>query len=99
LASDNEQAELESAFFDLDRLVRHLGDELASFRNRALKAEARVTALEASPGATRTSPERIEKLERENAMLKSRLEKARGRTRKMLDRVRFLRQQHETVGR
>jgi predicted nuclease with TOPRIM domain len=99
LASDNEQAELASAFFDLDRLVRHLGDELASFRNRALKAEARVKALEASPGATRTSPERIEKLERENAMLKSRLEKARGRTRKMLDRVRFLRQQHETVGR
>jgi hypothetical protein len=99
LASDNEQAELESAFTDLDRLVRHLGDELASFRARALKAEARVKALEASPGATRSSPERVEKLERENANLRARLEKARGRTRKMLDRVRFLRQQHETATR
>ena len=99
MASDNEQAELESAFTDLDRLVRHLGDELASFRARAMKAEARVKQLESSPGATRTSPERIEKLERENANLKARLEKARGRTRKMLDRVRFLRQQHETAAR
>ncbi|HUQ19085.1 MAG TPA: hypothetical protein VM099_05680 [Gemmatimonadaceae bacterium] len=99
MASDNEPAELESAFSDVDRLVRHLGDELASFRNRALKAEARVKSLEATPGATRSSPERIEKLEKENADLKARLEKARGRTRKMLDRVRFLRQQHETANR
>jgi predicted nucleic acid-binding Zn-ribbon protein len=97
LASDNEQAELEASFADLDKLVRHLGDELASFRRRALHAEARVKTLESSPGAVRT--ERIEKLERENASLKIRLEKARGRTRQMLDRVRFLRQQHETASR
>jgi chromosome segregation ATPase len=97
LASDNEQAELEASFAELDKLVRHLGDELASFRRRALHAEARVKALEASPSAART--ERIEKLERENASLKIRLEKARGRTRQMLDRVRFLRQQHETASR
>ena len=97
MASNNEQAELEEAFTDLDKLVRHLGDELASFRRRALHAEQRVKALESSPGATRTSPERIEKLERENADLKLRLEKARGKTRQMLDRVRFLRQQHETA--
>jgi hypothetical protein len=99
LASNNEQPELESAFAELDKLVHHLGDELASFRRRALQAEARVKALESTPGATRTSPERIEKLERENANLKLRLETARGRTRQMLDRVRFLRQQHETAGR
>lgn len=95
MASDNEQAELEASFADLDKLVRHLGDELASFRRRALNAEARVKALEASPGTVRA--ERIEKLERENANLKLRLEKARGRTQQMLDRVRFLRQQHETA--
>jgi hypothetical protein len=99
LASNNEQPEVESAFADLERLVNHLGDELASFRRRALQAEARVKALEGSPGATRTSPERIEKLERENANLKLRLEKARGRTRQMLDRVRFLRQQDESAAR
>jgi hypothetical protein len=97
LASDNEQAELEASFADLDKLVRHVGDELASFRRRALNAEARVKALEASPGTVRA--ERIEKLERENANLKIRLEKARGRTQQMLDRVRFLRQQHETASR
>lgn len=99
MASNNEQADLESAFTDLERLVHHLGDELASFRRRALNAEARVKALEGTPGAARTSPERIEKLERENATLKARLERARGRTRQMLDRVRFLRQQHETASR
>jgi hypothetical protein len=90
---------MESAFAELERLVNNLGDELASFRRRALQAEARVKALEGSPGATRVSPERIEKLERENASLKLRLEKARGRTRQMLDRVRFLRQQDEGAAR
>lgn len=99
MASDNELPEAESAFADLEKLVHHLGEELASFRRRALQAEARVKALESSPGATRTSPERIEKLERENASLKMRLETARGRTRQMLERVRFLRQQHETAAR
>ncbi len=99
MASDSELPESEAAFADLERLVHHLGDELASFRKRALQAEARVKALESSPGATRTSPERIEKLERENASLKMRLETARGRTRQMLERVRFLRQQHETAAR
>jgi len=99
LASDSELPESEAAFADLEKLVHHLGDELASFRRRALQAEARVKALESSPGATRTSPERIEKLERENASLKMRLETARGRTRQMLERVRFLRQQHETAAR
>jgi hypothetical protein len=90
---------VESAFAELERLVNHLGDELASFRRRALQGEARVKALEGSPGATRVSPERIEKLERENASLRVRLEKARGRTRQMLDRVRFLRQQDESAAR
>lgn len=99
MASDSELPESEAAFADLEKLVHHLGDELASFRRRALQAEARVKALESSPGATRTSPERIEKLERENASLKMRLETARGRTRQMLERVRFLRQQHETAAR
>jgi len=90
---------VESAFAELERLVNHLGDELASFRRRALQAEARVKALEGSPGAMRVSPERIENLERENANLRLRLEKARGRTRQMLDRVRFLRQQDESAAR
>ncbi|HVF40908.1 MAG TPA: hypothetical protein VM939_13490 [Gemmatimonadaceae bacterium] len=94
MASDNERPDL-GAFEELQQLVMHLGDELAMFRKRALQAEARVKALDATPGATRMSPERIERLERENADLKARLENARARTRQMLERVRFLRQQHQ----
>ena len=94
MASDSDRPDLE-AFQELQQLVRHLGDELAAFRRRALQAEARVKALEGSPGAARVTPERIERLETENADLKRRLESARTRTRQVLDRVRFLRQQHE----
>jgi len=43
--SDSERPEI-IAFRDLEQLVRHLGDELAGFRRRALLAEARVRDLE-----------------------------------------------------
>ena len=94
MASDSERPELET-FQELQRLVRHLGDELATFRRRALQAEARVKAFDSAPGGARVNPERVERLEVENADLKKRLESARARTRQVLDRVRFLRQQHE----
>ena len=75
--------------------MKHLGDELASFRRRALQAEARLKSLE-SPGVKGVvSPERVQHLERENAGLNKRLEAARTRTQQMIDRVRFLRQQHD----
>ena len=98
MASDSERPELE-AFEELQQLVRHLGDELATFRKRALQAEARVKAFESAPGGARVNPERVDRLERENADLKKRLESARARTRQVLDRVRFLRQQHEGAAR
>jgi hypothetical protein len=94
LASGSERPD-EAAFAELQQLVRHLGDELAGFRRRALQAEARVKAIDSSGGSSRMTPERMEKLERENAELRKRLEAARARTRQVLDRVRFLRQQHE----
>lgn len=98
MASDSERPD-ESAFEELQQLVRHLGDELASFRRRALQAEARVKAIDASSGPAKVTPERLHMLERENADLRQRLEAARTRTRQILDRVRFLRQQHEGVTR
>ena len=98
MASDNERPD-EAALAELEELVRHLGDELAAFRRRALQAEARVKAIDASSGTGRVTPERMEKLERENADLRKRLDAARARTRQVLDRVRFLRQQHEGVAR
>ena len=99
MASDNERPDDAAAFTELQQLVHHLGDELAGFRRRALQAEARVKAIDGSAGAARMTPERMEKLERENGDLKKRLEAARSRTRQILDRVRFLRQQHEGVTR
>ena len=98
MASDSERPELE-AFEELQQLVRHLGDELATFRKRALQAEARVKAFESAPGGARVNPERVDRLESENADLKKRLESARARTRQVLDRVRFLRQQHDGAAR
>lgn len=79
-------------------LVKHLGEELASFRRRALQAEARVKSLESTGVKGVVSPERVQFLEKENAGLASRLDAARARTQQMIDRVRFLRQQHDGAG-
>ena len=93
--SDSEhQLEAVSAFEELEQLIRHLGDELASFRKRALVAETRVKELEAASDGAPVSSAAMAKLEKENAALRARLEKAAARTRDMLERVRFLRQQH-----
>jgi hypothetical protein len=80
----------------LAQLVRHLGEELAAFRKRALAAEARLRSYEsASQSGDLFAPQRVEELERENADLRSRLEFATDRTRAILSQVRFLRQQAE----
>ena len=94
MASDNERPELE-AFKELEQLVRHLGDELAAFRRRALQAEGRLKDLEG--GSEPRSP-KVAGLERENRQLREKLEVARDRTKQMLARVRFLRQQAEAGG-
>ena len=93
--SDSEhQLEATGAFDELEVLIRHLGEELASFRKRALAAETRVKDLEGASDGSPVSSAAMAKLERENAKLRARLEKATVRTREVLERVRFLRQQH-----
>ena len=101
--SDSERPEI-VAFRDLEQLVRHLGDELAGFRRRALLAESRLRDLESeerAPEVTqqRALDERVTELEHENAVLRARLESATERTRQMLERVRFIRQQAQKVER
>lgn len=93
--SDSEHSEA-IAFHELDQLVRRLADELASFRRRALQAEARVKEMEGgqSPASGDRRHRRSSDLERENAALRHRLDAATKRTRQLLDRVHFLRQQH-----
>jgi hypothetical protein len=93
LVSDNERHE-RVAFRELEVLIRHLGDELASFRRRALQAETQLRAVEAR-GSVIADVTRLEALEADNAELRGRLEVAAGRAQSMLDRVRFLRQQQE----
>ena len=96
-----------SAFAELEQLVRHLGEELSNFRRRALQAEARLKTLEAEREERRAADSssaagraddrpadpRVVELEADNAELRRRLELATSRTRQVLDRVRFLRQQ------
>lgn len=86
------------AFAELEQLVRHLGEELSAFRKRAHAAEARLKALGATPAGDATAEERLATLEAENARLRARLEDAASKTRAMLDRARFLRQQHVIGG-
>lgn len=88
------------AFDELERAVRHLGEELAFFRRRALDAERRVRELTVPPpagSAPRPSEaelrQRVAALEAENADLRGRLAEAAERTRALADRVRFVRQQ------
>jgi hypothetical protein len=97
--SDSVRPEI-AAVRELEQLVGHLADELAGFRRRALLAEGRLRELEeqdAEPDVKRQRElrERCSTLEHENAALRSRLESATDRTRQVLDRVRFIRQQTE----
>ena len=83
------------AFQELEGLVRNLGEELATFRRRAHAAEARLKGIATKGGGGDVhAEERVAQLEAENAKLRRRVEAAAERARKMLDRVRFLRQQH-----
>jgi predicted nucleic acid-binding Zn-ribbon protein len=86
------------AFSELEQHVRHLGEELSTFRKRAQAAEQRLKALGAPSTGSATAEERVAALEAENAKLRERLGEAGNRTRAMLDRVRFLRQQHVIGG-
>ncbi len=81
-------------FLELSRLVRRLGEELASYRKRALTAEARLRLIDEQTALTAgLTPARILELERQNADLEQRVAVAHDRTEKMLARVRFLKQQ------
>jgi uncharacterized protein (DUF3084 family) len=96
--SDSERPDL-VALRELEHLIDALGDEMAAWRRRAHEAEARCRELEVHATVVDTQPtqvpDRAAQLERENEELRRRLDAARVRTRQLLDRLRFLRQQHE----
>lgn len=80
------------AFRELETLVRHLGEELAAFRRRAIAAEAQLKDERPSKGSGAADAGRSD-LETENDTLKARLARAEDRVRQMMERVKFLRQQ------
>jgi len=86
--SANEPADLR-AFRELESLVRSLGEELATFRRRALAAEAQLKEAGHELPAGNSSGD----LTAENRELRRRVEHAEQRVRQLMDRVRFLRQQ------
>jgi hypothetical protein len=90
----SERSELE-AFHELELLVHHLGEELAGFRKRALTAESRLKQFDLTLTSKTPTPERLAALERLNKDLKARLEAATERTRLMVERVKFLREQQQ----
>ena len=92
--SDSERPDL-AAFQELAHLIAQLGEEMASWRRRALTAEARVKELESAAGTGSKGSRHSAAVERENAELRGRLEAASDRVRHLLDRTQFLRQQGE----
>ena len=102
MASDSDHSEEAhaAAYRELERLVHLLGEELAGFRRRAMQAESKLKAIDGSGIGASAAPssQRMAALEKENARLRTRLETAAERARQMLERVRFLRQQHAHHG-
>ena len=94
--SDHAHPEMQ-AFRELSSVVHALREELTTFRSRAIAAETRVRELEGAadePGPPHLRA-RLRALEEENGWLRERLEMAPSRTKSVLDRVHFLRQQAE----
>lgn len=85
---DGERADLR-ALDQLEAVLRELGEELATWRARALKAEP----SRGSGGGSRSS-----ELESENRQLRGRLEAARTRVQELVTRLAFLEEQAREAG-
>ena len=86
----------------LETILRHVADELALWRARAVKAEAELKESGGRGPAAKLDPEtrgRVADLEQENKTLKQRVEAARTRVHDLLSRLTFLEEQaKETAG-
>jgi hypothetical protein len=89
--SDSERPDL-VAFQELEHLIHALADEMAGWRRRAQEAEAKLKAAPPVPAGRGNAAA----LEKENRELRERLDAAKARTKQLLEKLRFLRQQQET---
>ncbi|MGH7657533.1 MAG: hypothetical protein ACREL6_04805 [Gemmatimonadales bacterium] len=80
---------------DLERLLRHVAEELGAWRRRCLKAESELESLREGTNP-RTGPDlvqarqRVVELEVENRELRERIDAARTRVQAIGDRLVFL---------
>lgn len=94
MASNYERPDLH-ALAELEQLLKHLGDEVAGWRRRTLKAEAELQEARTRGGVI-AGPEllqakqRVIDLEVENQALRQRIESARGRLQSLSSRLAFL---------
>lgn len=88
------------ALDELEQLLRHVGEELAAWRRRSLKAEAELQEFK-TKGTGPAGPEllqsrqRVIDLEVENQVLRQRIEAARERVATIESRLTFLSQDRE----
>lgn len=80
------------ALTELERVLQHVKDELASWRRRALTAETHRAEMGVDHDAV-ASLERIRELELENERITGRLQAARNHVDDLLARLRFLEEQ------
>ena len=88
------------ALDELEQLLRHVGEELAAWRRRSLKAEAELQDFK-TKGTGPAGPELLQArqraidLEVENQVLRQRIEAARERVATIESRLTFLSQDRE----
>ena len=86
------------ALEELERVLRHVGEELAAWRRRALTAEAELQEARAHGGVVagpelKEARQRVVELETENQALRQRIDAAKERLRVLASRLSFLEQQ------
>jgi hypothetical protein len=90
MESAGERPDLD-ALHELEEVLRHLSEELAAWRRRALTAEARVSDHSRASGGE--GQLRLRDVEEANRLLEQRLEAARLRVTELVSRLDFLEQQ------
>ena len=102
MAYDGERADAQ-VLDQLETILRHVADELAGWRARAVKAEAELKESSGRGGGSAAKPDaemrnRVADLEQENKTLRQRVEAARGRVHDLLSRLTFLEEQAREAG-
>jgi chromosome segregation ATPase len=102
LAYDGERADAQ-VLDQLETILRHVADELAGWRARAVKAEGELKESGGRGGGAAAKPDaetrnRVADLEQENKTLRQRVEAARLRVHDLLSRLTFLEEQAREAG-